>query len=462
MTTMLKKVLPAILCSFLYLGVMAQGLPQLKTAMDEFNNDAQLRFALAGLYVIDGLTGEAVFEQNAYTGLAPASTEKIVTAATALDVLGKDFTYETKFGIISTPGGKSLYIQASGDPTLGSWRWDNTKEEVVLAAIKNAVKMKGVKQLESVIISSKGWIADDGLPARWTWEDIGQYYGAGSQGLNWRENQFDLLVKSGANIGDPVTILRTKPFLYNYKIISEARAAGKETGDESSLYYPSKGNAYSVLKGTIPAGKSDFVIAGSMYDPSRQFAKTIINELKGIAVVKDDIQLTGKSYDNVDWLYTHTSPTMAKIVYWFLRKSVNLYGEALIRTIALQLKGEATTEKGVEAVQEYWKTRGIDPEEMHLYDGSGLSPQNRITPHAEVTVLKYAKAQSWYPEFYDGIPLYNDMKMKSGTINRVKGFTGYQKSKTGKEYIFSMIINNYNGSQLSLIRKMYQVLDQLK
>ncbi|ULT43345.1 D-alanyl-D-alanine carboxypeptidase [Niabella defluvii] len=40
-----------------------------------------------------------------------------------------------------------------------------------------------------------------------------------------------------------------------------------------------------------------------------------------------------------------------------------------------------------------------------MYDGSGLSPQNRITPHAEVTVLKYAKAQSWYPEFYDGIPL---------------------------------------------------------
>ncbi|MCH5689217.1 D-alanyl-D-alanine carboxypeptidase [Niabella sp. W65] len=65
------------------------------------------------------------------------------------------------------------------------------------------------------------------------------------------------------------------------------------------------------------------------------------------------------------------------------------------------------------------------------------------------------------PNFMMGY-LYNDMKMKSGTINRVKGFTGYQKSKTGKEYIFSMIINNYNGSQLSLIRKMYQVLDQLK
>ncbi len=444
------------------LCVYAQNPQGLKQAMDEFNNDPQLKFALAGLYVINGQTGELVLEQNAYTGLAPASTEKIITAATALDVLGKDFTYETRFGIVNTDQGKSLYIQASGDPTLGSWRWDSTKEEVVLAAIKSAVQAKGVKLLESIIISSKDWIADDGIPARWTWEDIGQYYGAGSQGLNWRENQFDLIVKSGANMGDPVTVIRTRPFLYNYKIVSEAKAAGKETGDESVLYYPSKGNSYSLLKGTIPAGKNDYVIAGSIYDPARQFAETIINELKSTVAIKKDIRLTGKRYDNVEWIYTHTSPTMAKIVYWFLRKSVNLYGEALIRTIALRLKGEAATEKGVEAVQEHWKAKGIDPEEMHLYDGSGLSPQNRITPHAEVAVLQYAKSQSWYPDFYEGLPLYNDMKMKSGTINRVKGFTGYQKSKAGSEYIFSMIINNYNGSQLSLVRKMYKVLDQLK
>lgn len=455
-----------IVALFTFLCVVSvvggQSAPGLKRAMQAFNNDEQLKFALAGLYVLDGRTGEVVFDQNGYTGLAPASTEKVITAATALDVLGKDFVYETRFGIVSTSQGKSLYIQASGDPTLGSWRWDSTKEEVVLAAIKNAVEASGINQLESVIISSKGWSGDDGLPARWTWEDIGQYYGAGSQGLNWRENQFDLIVSSGAATGDPVNIIKTRPFLYDYTIISEAIAAGKETGDESALYYPSKGNGYSVLKGTIPAGRNEFVISGSMYDPARQFAKTIINQLKGVVVVKEEIQLTGKTYDKVDWLYTHTSPTLDKIVYWFLRKSVNLYGEALIRTLALRLKGEAVTEKGVEAVQQYWKAKGIDPDEMHLYDGSGLSPQNRITPHAEVTVLKYAQAQSWYPEFYEALPLYNDMKMKSGTINRVKGFTGYQKSKSGKEYIFSMLINNYNGSQLSLVRKMYKVLDTLK
>jgi serine-type D-Ala-D-Ala carboxypeptidase/endopeptidase (penicillin-binding protein 4) len=60
------------------------------------------------------------------------------------------------------------------------------------------------------------------------------------------------------------------------------------------------------------------------------------------------------------------------------------------------------------------------------------------------------------------LPEYNGMKMKSGTIKNVKGFTGYQKSKDGTEYIFSIIVNNYNGSSSSLVQKMYKVLDLLK
>jgi D-alanyl-D-alanine carboxypeptidase/D-alanyl-D-alanine-endopeptidase (penicillin-binding protein 4) len=54
------------------------------------------------------------------------------------------------------------------------------------------------------------------------------------------------------------------------------------------------------------------------------------------------------------------------------------------------------------------------------------------------------------------------MKMKSGTINDVKAFCGYQKSKDGNEYIFSFLVNNYNGSTSGLVNKMYKVLDVLK
>jgi len=97
-----------------------------------------------------------------------------------------------------------------------------------------------------------------------------------------------------------------------------------------------------------------------------------------------------------------------------------------------------------------------------MYDGSGLSPLNRVTTHAQVEVLKYAKGRKWYPSFYDALPEYNNMKMKSGTINDVKGFCGYHKAKDGKEYIFSFLVNNYSGKSTTLVSKMYKVLDVLK
>lgn len=430
--------------------------------MSSFNGDGQLKYAISSLYVIDAATGETVFDQNSRVGLAPASTEKVITAATALDILGADYTYDTKFGIVNTPNGKSLYIEPSGDPALGSWRWEDTKELAFLNRLKAELAKKGITELASVIINASKWDYET-IPDGWIWQDIGNYYGAGAQPLNWRENQFDLTLRSGNNIGDAVSVVKTNPYLYDYKIVSQATAAGKQTGDNSYLYHPSLGNKDGILTGTIPAGQSSFVVAGSMHDPANQFVKTIVNHLKGaVKFTTDEWSLVRKPIADVDWFFTNSSPKMSAIVYWFLRRSVNLYGEALIKSLALDKKGKVSTNGGLEVLKDYWKTRGIDTEELHLYDGSGLSPQNRVTTRSEVTVLKYAKARPWFNAFYDGIPLYNEMKMKSGTINRVKGFTGYQKSKDGREYIFSFIVNNYSGSQLGLVRKMYRVLDVLK
>ncbi|WP_026309676.1 D-alanyl-D-alanine carboxypeptidase/D-alanyl-D-alanine endopeptidase [Niabella aurantiaca] len=438
-------------------------LPQkLSAAMDVFNADAQLKYALSSLYVIDAETGKVIFDQNSTTGMATASTEKIVTAATAFDLLGAGYKYKTRFGIVNTSHGKCLYVDPSGDPSLASWRWEETKDMVFLAQLKAALKTAGIKQLAAVMVYTGKW-GDETIPDGWIWQDLGNYYGAGAQAINWRENQFDLILRSGSAPGSPVTVVTTTPYLYDYRITSLATAGEKNSGDNSILYYPSMGGKTGVLRGTIPAGQSGFVVSGSIYDPANQFVKTIIKSLKGtVSFSSDQVRTTGKEATAVKWIYTHSSPELSKIIYWFLRKSVNLYGEALLKTVGLLQKGTATTDNGIETIQEHWKARGVDPDELHLYDGSGLSPQNRITTRAQVTVLRYARQQSWFPDYYESFPLYNDMKMKSGTINRVKGFSGYQKAKDGKDYIFSFLVNNYSGSQYALIRKMYKVLDELK
>ena len=440
----------------------AQVSQKLQAAMADFNADEQLKFALSALYVINAKTGEVVFDQNSRIGMTTASTEKIVTAATAFDILGADYRYETKFGIISTASGKSLYVEPAGDPTLASWRWEETKDEVFLAKLKSAINKTGIKNLESVIINTKNW-DDETIPDGWIWQDLGNYYGAAAQAVNWRENQFDLILKSGPAQGSTVTVVKTNPFLYDYKIISQATAGPKDAGDNSYLYYPSMGEKNGVLKGSIPLGQNNFTVSGSIYDPANQFVKTIINSLKGtVSFNNSNVNITKNNVKEVQWFYTQSSPDLSKIIYWFLRKSVNIYGEALLKTIAIQKGEKGSTNSGVKIVQDHWKAIGIDPEELHLYDGSGLSPQNRITTHAQVEILKYAKQRPWFKDYYEAFPLYNDMKMKSGTINRVKGFSGYQQSKDGNEYIFSFLVNNYSGSQYSLIRKLYKVLDVLK
>jgi D-alanyl-D-alanine carboxypeptidase/D-alanyl-D-alanine-endopeptidase (penicillin-binding protein 4) len=165
---------------------------------------------------------------------------------------------------------------------------------------------------------------------------------------------------------------------------------------------------------------------------------------------------------SLDTIYVHQSPALDSIIYWFMKKSINLYGEALIKTFAFKKNGQGLTEKGVELIQNFWKERGIAPTELNIVDGSGLSPLNRVTTHAQVSILQYAKKQFWFSGFYDALPEFNGMKMKSGTISGVKAFCGYQKSKDGNEYIFSFLVNNYNGSSSTLVQKMYKVLDELK
>ena len=171
---------------------------------------------------------------------------------------------------------------------------------------------------------------------------------------------------------------------------------------------------------------------------------------------------SGTRSDSSTLFFTHQSPPLDSLIYWFNKKSINLYGEALIKTMAFGQKSYSVTDTGVVVIKNFWKEKGIDPDELNIVDGSGLSPLNRVTTHVQAEVLKFAKQQPWFSSFFDALPIYNNMHMKSGTIRNVKGFAGYHTAKNGKTYIFSFLVNNYNGSANGLVRKIYKVLDVLK
>ena len=70
---------------------------KLDAAWQSFIKDAQFKYAIAGFCVLDSKSGKVVYEKNSKIGLAPASTQKILTSVAAFELLGKEYRYQTVF-----------------------------------------------------------------------------------------------------------------------------------------------------------------------------------------------------------------------------------------------------------------------------------------------------------------------------------------------------------------------------
>ena len=456
----MKRFLPLVF-PFLPLISPAQSVSQkLQKAFQQFETDSQLKYAISSFYVINAKTGQVVFDKNSQVGLAPASTQKIITAATAFELLGRDYSYKTQFLVGSQ---NDLYVIGNGDPTFGSWRYQNTKDSSIFKSLITKFRSKGKNKIEKFTLLDNESLKN--IPSGWIYEDIGNYYGAASKSLNWHENQFDITFIPGEKEGDNTQIDTTVTFGWNY-LINNCKTGKKGSGDNAYVYFL-PGQYKSVIQGTVPAGVKRFSISATDNTPNLTFASSFLQFVSANQFFNgDDVNVIPpiNPYYKMrkDTIYTHYSPTLDSISYWFLKKSINLYGEALIKTFAYEKQGFGSTDSGVAIVKKFWKDKGLDEDELNLYDGSGLSPLNRVTTHAQVEILKYAKTKDWFQYFYNSLPDYNGMKMKSGTISDVKGFCGYHKAKDGKEYIFSFLVNNYSGKTSGVVNKMYKVLDELK
>jgi D-alanyl-D-alanine carboxypeptidase/D-alanyl-D-alanine-endopeptidase (penicillin-binding protein 4) len=456
-------------CGILVACSFAQTVSQkLQKAFQQFESDSQLRHAISSLYVIDAKTGDVVFERNAQVGLAPASTQKIITSVTAFELLGKEYRYKTVFSMrtFNSSSGR-LVIYPSGDPTFGSWRFQSTTDTTIFDNLIKEMRSYNYSSFNNINILTQ--TNSRGIPSGWIFEDIGNYYGAASYDLNWGENQFDFVLKPGKKIGEPTELIRNKKDSLIWKYVeNECKTGPAGSGDNAYIYFV-PGQKMALIQGTIPMGVNQFKISGADIDPVNSFsvlfsdyaASKGIKSLEKYATEMPWEDSLTRSMFGLGF-YTHYSPYLDSIIYWFNKKSINLYGEALVKTFAWEKTGFGSTDTGVAIVKKFWKEKGLDEEELNIYDGSGLSPLNRVTTHAQVEILKYAKTKDWFPSFYDALPEYNGMKMKSGTISDVKGFCGYHTAKDGKEYIFSFLVNNYSSRASQLLSKMYKVLDLLK
>jgi D-alanyl-D-alanine carboxypeptidase/D-alanyl-D-alanine-endopeptidase (penicillin-binding protein 4) len=140
--------------------------------------------------------------------------------------------------------------------------------------------------------------------------------------------------------------------------------------------------------------------------------------------------------------------------------SQNLHAEILLRLLGRERGNAGTIEGGQEVLKGFLNQAGISDEQYVFYDGSGLSRQNLVTPHAIVQLLRYCSMQPWGAEYkatlpvsgidgslsdrFSALKLQNRVMAKTGSLGGVKALSGYTTTDSGQAVVFSILSNNFN------------------
>jgi D-alanyl-D-alanine carboxypeptidase/D-alanyl-D-alanine-endopeptidase (penicillin-binding protein 4) len=438
-----------------------------------YQADKDLQHAQLSFCIIDAASGKTMREYNSEMAMIPASTLKIVTTSAALGILGKNYTYKTGFYLTEKPDSISgnyngdLLVKGSGDPSFNS-SYFYSSDSLFLNTLIKKIKAKGIKKIKGTVKADASCF-DNSIPGTWIWSDIGNYFGAGSNGLSYSDNKFSLYFSS-AEAGSLAKMESIKPDYFAKTVSMQSTVKAYGTEDDAFVY--GDPNAYSrKVSGSIPPNQKNYEVEAQMPEPPVYFGYSLIAELNKNAMLlnKDSKPVMNETageyaYKPALLLYTHVSPTLEKIIFYTNTKSNNHYAESLLKTIGAAKSGkQGTTSNGIAAIEAYWKERGVDVSGLHMSDGSGLSRANTVTTKLQATILsKVFRDSLMYPAFNASLPVAgksgsmtslckgtfaeNNMRAKTGYINRARGYCGYVKTKSGKELAFSVLFNNYDCS----------------
>jgi len=446
-------------------------------------------FKTAGFafYAVDINSGETIAKLNPDMALKPASTQKLLTTASILELLGSAYQFETTLeysGKIDTAKNilnGNIIIKGGGDPTLGSKYFDSTKEKQFLIDWANAIDKLRIDSISGGIIADARAYSWDIVPPSWSWMNMGNYYGAGPCGLSVFDNYYTVLFNTGKEVGDSTQVVGVNPKTVELKF-NNTVTADSISYDNVYIY----GAPYSkrrYIRGQLPLSRENFGVKGSMPDPALVAVLELDFVLQKMEIATTQsantirrMQMQNKttSGQRTKLFITH-SPPLSEIIAQTNIHSINLFAEHCLIHSGINLGAAPETMCSADSVLSFWAGKGMDTQGMSVYDGSGLSQYNAITPRQMVYLLKYMKLESNYFDiFYNSIPVAGKsgtlehmfsgtiaegkLRAKSGTISRVKAYAGYVTSISGREIAFSMVVNNFSCKSSEARAKLEQLM----
>jgi len=435
----------------------------------QLKNSAGLKYASIGISVKNLNTGKTITAYHASTALIPASTQKLITTAAALTLL-KDTAFATLLQydghIEDSVLYGNIYVYGGGDPTLGS---ENFGKDTFWSAWVDAVKKLGINTIQGNIIADASCFDYYPTPRKWSWEDLGNYYGAPPTGICIYDNTCKIYFKTGEYSGAPTQIIKISPDIPGLKIKNYVKSARIRSDQSYIIGAPFSFDRRAI--GRLPYRRDSFVVKGSIPDPPLLTAQIFAEKLKQNKVKITGQALTTRTFDDYTprslrkTFYVHTSPHINDIIRLTNRKSINLYAEVLLNHLGLQFYGKGNTQNGIKVLYDFLDSINIPATQVFLTDGSGLSRYNNVTPDAMVKLLEFMYRSSKSREFFSALPvagksgtlkyfgkntpLEGRVFAKSGSMKRIRAYAGYMINNKGNTIAFAVILNNFHCSQSS-------------
>lgn len=470
----------------LILGVCnSHGQTNLETRINKILKDQRFKHANASISVIDLDNKNTYVDINGEKSLIPASSLKLLTTFTALDLLGEDYVYKTRI----THSGKldpdgtltgNIYIEGSGDPTLGSDRISGVRSlNDLLKEVLSKIKAYGITCIDGKIIADESIYDSYPISPSWQWNDLGNYYASGSWGININENTYTIYYDTKDAIGNVAALHSYYPFIPSITFENEVTIDSVGTGDNAYIF----GGPYEFRKrivGTLPYSKKLFAIKGAIPDPPLFTAYSIWNKLQVNQITSAGYKTqfhNQKSKSKRKLIYTITSPSLKEISKYANLKSINIYCESLLKSIGYEIAKDGKGSQGIRMINKQLKKYNINSDGLHMEDGSGLSARNLVNSRLLAEFLKVtaksnglANCKKLLPRagvsgtmayMLSGYESQKHVWAKTGSMEKVLSYTGYCDSKSGRKVAFSIIINGFHRKNKEMKSKINEMLDAI-
>jgi D-alanyl-D-alanine carboxypeptidase/D-alanyl-D-alanine-endopeptidase (penicillin-binding protein 4) len=448
----------------------------LQDALAQLSSDSLFSSASISVQVVDVENGQQVYQWGDDKALVPASTMKLLTAATALRTLGPAWTFPTW---VMTPGkiddegvlDGSLYIKGQGDPTMVTER---------MYRMIMDLRLQGIKEIKGDVVFDEGYFADSTLIPGWDSADDladGPTYFAPLGALSVNYNVAAIVVRPGATSGalahadfespTPAVVLENK-------LTTGSKSSRKWVKVERKVDETGKVTTFT-LTGNVPLEAESDTFYKTLSDPLGNYIGVFSGILKQQGIKVRGRLVAGATPAAARVLVTERSQPMVNILADMNKHSNNFIAEQVLRTVGAERYGlPGTTAKGTQAIGEYLTQIGIGKADYMLVNGSGLSRGVSLKPSVLADVLvDMWNNPSVGPEFLttlsvggrDGTlrsrfreeSMVGRVRGKTGTLNGVHCLSGYVRSQDDHVYAFAFLVNGIDGA-LSRARHAHDLL----